>query len=401
MHSHDPHVSAADVFPPTAAALAERIASVRPTDYARTRNALDGAVTRLSPYLTHRFTSLPQVYGEVTARHPLDPQHKLVYEFGWREYFHHVWAFRGNAIFASLHQGLLPDGAYADAMPADIRGGCTGIPVVDEAVRTLYATGYLHNHVRMWLASYVVHLRKVHLRAGADWLYAHLLDGDLASNHLSWQWVAATSSGKPYLFNADNVAKYAPPPWHSAGTAIDTSYDALDAVARRRSPIALTATGDAIDEPPMLQAPPDALEFLLPNDTDAVGRDVWLVHPWALAELPTDLPPGALIIAIALSPWHIRWPWSAKRWQFVGTRQRALSTLAWQGDGASLRRALAGARTVATNADPHYGKLLSELHPGIELRAVAQLFQPVARVCDSFSQWWRATRVDPRCLPRE
>ena len=110
-----------------------------------------------------------------------------------------------------------------------------GIPVIDRAVAELYACGYLHNHVRMWLASYVVHLRKVHWRAGADWLYAHLLDGDLASNHLSWQWIAGTASHKPYLFNADNVARFAPGRWHSPGTAIDRSYEALDAGGAKRA----------------------------------------------------------------------------------------------------------------------------------------------------------------------
>jgi deoxyribodipyrimidine photolyase len=82
----------------------------------------------------------------------------------------------------------------ARELPADIREATTGVPVVDMAVRTLYATGMLHNHARMWLASYVVHVRKVHWRCGADWLYGHLLDGDLASNHLGWQWVAGTGS---------------------------------------------------------------------------------------------------------------------------------------------------------------------------------------------------------------
>jgi len=82
--------------------------------------------------------------------------------------------------------------------------------VIDRAVHQLYTTGYLHNHARMWLASYIVHLRKVHWRVGADWMVGYLLDGDLASNHLSWQWVAATFSNKPYLFNAENVARYVP-----------------------------------------------------------------------------------------------------------------------------------------------------------------------------------------------
>lgn len=188
-------------FEPTLAAATARIAAVRPAAYARTRNAIDGAVSGLSPYITHGFVTLPQVVAAVTARHALDVQHKFVFELGWREYFRHVWAQRGDGILQSLHGGPLPDAAYAREVPVDIRRGATGAPVIDEAVRMLYATGMLHNHARMWLASYVVHMRKVHWRAGADWLYGHLLDGDLASNHLSWQWVAGTGSHKPYPFS--------------------------------------------------------------------------------------------------------------------------------------------------------------------------------------------------------
>ena len=99
----------------------------------------------------------------------------------------------------------------------------------------------------MWLASYVVHLRKVHWRAGADWLVAHLLDGDLASNHLSWQWEAGTGSNKPYLFNADNVARYAPAQWHSAGSVIDASYETLDAMARSPRPLRAAPNTEGVE----------------------------------------------------------------------------------------------------------------------------------------------------------
>ena len=197
-------------FLPTLAAAQARIAAVRPAAYARTRNALDGAVSQLSPYITHGFVSLTDVLAGVAKRHALDVQHKFVYELGWRAYFRHVWQHRGDSILQSLHEGLLPDAAYARELPADIRQANTGVPVVDEAVLTLYATGMLHNHARMWLASYVVHLRKVHWRVAADWLYGHLLDGDLASNHLSWQWVAGTGSNKPYPFNAAPIAPASP-----------------------------------------------------------------------------------------------------------------------------------------------------------------------------------------------
>ena len=201
-----------EIFPPTRQAALERMAAIHPAEYVRTRNDLQGAVTGLSPYITHGLFSLPEVFKAIAQHHPLTVQDKLVFELGWRAYYRHVWTHRSEGIFDSIHDGCLPEAEYARALPADIRQARTGVPVIDMAVRTLYATGYLHNHARMWLASYVVHLRKVHWRIAADWLYGHLLDGDLASNHLSWQWVAGTGSSKPYLFNADNVARFAPPP---------------------------------------------------------------------------------------------------------------------------------------------------------------------------------------------
>ena len=206
-------------LPPTCQAALARAAAVRPHEYARSRNHVQGAVTGLSPYLTHGLLGLPEVLSNLLQREPLAVGHKLVYELGWRAFFRHVWAFEGDGILHSLHTGPLPEGDYANTLPDDIRQARTGVPVIDQAVRTLYATGTLHNHARMWLASYVVHLRRVQWRAGADWLVAHLLDGDLASNHLSWQWVAGTGSHKPYLFNADNVAKYAPALARALGVA--------------------------------------------------------------------------------------------------------------------------------------------------------------------------------------
>ena len=214
-----------------------RLAAVKPDQYARTRNALEGAVTGLSPYLTHGLLSLAEVYRFLNARSPLDAQHKLVFELGWRAYYRHVWAYWGDGIHQSLRPGLLPDEVYSQTMPNDITEARTGIPAIDMAVRSLYETGYIHNHARMWLASCVVHLRKVHWHVGAQWMLGHLLDGDLASNHLSWQWVAGTGSSKPYLFNAENVAKYTPTDWHSPGTVIDTSYETLDKPARGEAPV--------------------------------------------------------------------------------------------------------------------------------------------------------------------
>ncbi|MDZ7589296.1 MAG: FAD-binding domain-containing protein [Rubrivivax sp.] len=382
-------------FEPSLAAARARIAAVRPAAYARTRNALDGAVSQLSPYITHGLVTLADVLAGVGKRHALDVQHKFVYELGWRAYFRHVWQHRGNGILESLHEGLLPDAAYARELPADIRQARTGVPVVDEAVRTLYATGMLHNHARMWLASYVVHVRKVHWRAGADWLYAHLLDGDLASNHLSWQWVAGTGSSKPYLFNADNVARYAPESWHSPGSVIDTSYEALDRMARQsaqsgRGERHVLHGSPSLLEPRLTADPPDELGLTAPDAAAAAGRDVWLVHPWSLGELPASLPADTQVIGVFVADFHRAWPWSERRWHFVGSRMAELASQRWYGDATAIGPALKVARRVRSIGEPHLAPWLARW---AECGAAPALFPPVDRRCDSFSQWWnRATR---------
>ena len=379
---------------PTLAAAQIRIAAVRPTVYARTRNALDGAVSGLSPYITHGFVSLSDVLSGVASCQTIGVQDKFVFELGWRAFFRHVWQHRGNAILRSLHEGPLPDRAYSRELPADIRQGCTGVPVIDEAVHALYATGTLHNHARMWLASYVVHVRKVHWRAGADWLYGHLLDGDLASNHLSWQWVAGTGSSKPYLFNADNVARYAPASWHSPGSVIDMSYEELDDIARQPSPklqYRRSATHDAsqLAESCLGADPPTDLGLITPNTAAVSGRDVWLVHPWNLSALPAQLPADTVVIGVFVADFHRTWPWSDRRWQFVGSRMAELASQCWFGESATIGAALAGARRVRSVDEPHLAPWLARW---AERRAAPALFPIVDQRCDSFSKWWaRAT----------
>ena len=382
-------------LPPTRGAALERIARVQPAVYARTRNHLDGAVTGLSPYLTHGLVTLHEVLAGVLERQPLEVQHKLVYELGWREFFRHAWQHAGNGIFSSLHAGPRPEAAYLPELPVEIREARTGVPVVDEAVRTLYATGTLHNHARMWLASYVVHVRGVHWRAGADWLVAHLLDGDLASNHLSWQWVAGTGSHKPYLFNAENVARYAPPRWHSAGTAIDRPYEALDRVARGLETLQFVppSGANAAAEPVLLQTPPAALG-LQPPGPEAMerlrGRRVWLVHPWALRAPPANLPADTLVMGVFPREHHTAWPWPAARWQWVHAAMVAVAPECWFSGSRELAMALAGAAEVRTVADPHLDGWLPSL---VQADPAPRLFPLVDRPCSSFSQWWtRATR---------
>jgi deoxyribodipyrimidine photo-lyase len=275
-------------------------------------------------------------------------------------------------------------------LPADVAAGCTGVPVIDQAVRRLHADGWLHNHARMWLASYLVHGRKVHWRTGADWLLARLLDGDLASNHLSWQWVAGTASAKPYLFNAENVARHAPPAWHSPGTPLDCSYSALDEHARQ--PRAWPGGDPGSGEPPdwsVSADPPAWLGATAPDAAAVAGREVWLVHPFQLGALPA-LPPDTVVLGVLVADWHRAWPWVPARWDFVGRRLQALAPRCWSGTAADIGRALSAARRVRTVADPHLDPWLRRW---ARVDPAPMLFPPVVRPCHSFSQWWtRATR---------
>lgn len=376
-----------DSWDPTPEAALARLEAIKPSEYERTRNHIEGAVTGLSPYITHGFITLPEVLAQLQRRHKLNPQHKLVFELGWREFFRHAWRHEGDGILSSLHEGPLPDSAYANALPPDIREARTGLAVIDESINALYATGYLHNHARMWVASYIVHLRKVHWRAGADWMVSHLLDGDLASNHLSWQWVAGTASHKPYLFNAENVRRYAPASWRIDGSALDTSYEALDAVARQAGQV--IEPGGALfgtPEPPTASRPALDAGFTPPNRSQVEGRDVWVVHPWCLRAPPA----GTLAVAILDERFHDRWRWSERRWRFVTDRMREITELRWLAVPDTIASALRAAASVSGIDDPHLGSLGQRL----KLSPPETIWPEPGRRQRSFSAWW--SRVSRR-----
>jgi deoxyribodipyrimidine photo-lyase len=382
-----------------------RLAQVQPDTYARTRNALNGAVSGLSPYITHGFLSLREVFAAVQARHPMDTKHKFVFELGWRAFYRHVWAHLGDGIQQSLHPGLLPDAIYQTEMPADVLEARTGVPAIDLAVQALYSTGYLHNHARMWLASYLVHLRKVHWHTAAQWMLGHLLDGDVASNHLSWQWVAGTGSSKPYLFNAENVAKYAPADWHSPGTVIDCSYEALDLRARNATPVNHRVdsrkAGAGMAQPELSVAPADA-RWTLPDAKCVAGRDVCLLHPWSLGAVPRSGNADVLLLGVGFAECHAQMPWSARRWDFVTEGLLSRTSLLWWGRSAQIARALQGARSVGWQSEPHADTALQALQqllqaggeqPVATACAEPPLFEAVQPYCESFSKWWRHTQL--------
>jgi len=175
------------------------IDAIDPVAYAKTRNHLSGAVTKLSPYITRGVITLPAVRNRLLARHSAKDCEKLIQELAWREYFQHVWWEKGDKIFADLRFSR-DDWRHEELVTTLIEGN-TGVEVLDAAIKELYETGYMHNHARMWAASVGCNLAKAHWYNLGRWLYYHLNDGDMASNFLSWQWVAGTSKSVSYTVN--------------------------------------------------------------------------------------------------------------------------------------------------------------------------------------------------------
>ncbi|GAB4472615.1 MAG: FAD-binding domain-containing protein [Anaerolineae bacterium] len=234
-----PHAAAVDDHVPETrggrAAAEDALARIDPAAYGKTRNHLDGAVTRLSPYIRHGVLSLAEVRDAALAQAEAAGAEKLVSELGWRDYFQRVYAAIGEGVWHDREPyktGFTP-ADYSDDLPDDVREGRTGLACIDAFARDLIETGWLHNHARMWLAAYVIHWRRVKWQAGACWFLQHLLDGDPASNNLSWQWVASTFSHKPYIFNRENLERFTAGRYcqtcpHYGGCPFEGDYEALE-----------------------------------------------------------------------------------------------------------------------------------------------------------------------------
>ncbi|MGW8567261.1 cryptochrome/photolyase family protein [Isoptericola sp. NPDC055881] len=169
-------------------------------------------------------------------------------ELAWREFHADVLHHRPDARTRSL-RAVVPEDAWADGAAADDAfdawaAGRTGYPLVDAGMRQLLATGWMHNRVRMVVASFLVKDLHVRWQRGAAHFMAHLVDGDVSQNQLNWQWVAGTGhDAAPYfrVFNPVTQGK---------------KFDPDGVYVRRWVPELRDVAGRAVHEPWRLATPP-------------------------------------------------------------------------------------------------------------------------------------------------
>ncbi|MFS4494472.1 FAD-binding domain-containing protein [Maribacter sp. 2308TA10-17] len=195
------------IFPLSYDEIRQRIRHIDPVKYGSTRNYLNGAVTYLSPYISRGIISTKFILSEVLSRGYKPAQiEKFIQELAWRDYWQQVWITKGEAINKDLKNEQQPVSNIG--IPQAIVVAKTGIEAIDKAIVSFYKTGYIHNHLRMYIAAIACNMGQSHWKAPAQWMYYHLLDADWASNALSWQWVAGANANKKYVANQDNINKY-------------------------------------------------------------------------------------------------------------------------------------------------------------------------------------------------
>ncbi len=211
-------------FPTDYASILSRVENIDPVAYSRTRNFSDGAVTKLSPYISRGVISTKKVLASVLLRgYEPSKMEKFIQELAWRDYWQQIWKVKGELINADLKR-TQPNVVHHEVTSSIINGE-TGIQAIDGSILELVETGYMHNHMRMYVAALACNLSGAHWKNPAKWMYYHLLDGDWASNALSWQWVAGANANKKYYANQDNINKY----WYSnqQKTFLDVPYESF------------------------------------------------------------------------------------------------------------------------------------------------------------------------------
>lgn len=353
--------------------ILQRIDRINPRSYGLTRNYLDGSVTWLSPFITHGIIDTALVARRLLVRYSADQCSKILFELAWREYFHRIWLQQGDAIFENMRvQADTFEGeVFLANPPKALVCAQTGVDVIDESIAHLITDGVMHNHARLWTASVACNIGKSQWLESAKWMHYHLLDGDLASNSLSWQWVAGTFSNKRYIANQDNINKYSRSV--QRGTFLDQKYDTL---ATRDVPAHF---GERAKLHYDLCIP--AAKLVIDNDDTVSVRSLWNLDP-------TWQPNINKKIVFVDEEHHRRWPMSPNRWRFIRHWVGAIPNLEiMSGSTEELTHACRG-KTVYCREYPLASNWFNELTPR------NWLYHCPEKPFNSFFAFWKKVRSD-------
>lgn len=253
-----------------------KIANIDPVKYGKTRNFLWGNVSQLSPYVSRGVISTKQIVDSLLQRGFKTYQiERLLQQLSWRDYFQ-----RTAQKFPNLsEQNVKNDPSHfkSTGIPNAILNAETHIDALDEGIDQLLETGWIHNHMRMYLSMLHTNIARCDWRSGARWMYYHLLDADMASNDLSWQWVCGANSNKQYVANQENINKYAGS--KQGKTFLDVDYDVFSSMPipetlRDTQDLSLTPTAVSIET--LRKSSP----ILSPGEVLPKGVNTVLVYSW-------------------------------------------------------------------------------------------------------------------------
>ena len=183
------------------------------SDYAGARDQPTAdATSRLSPHLHFGEIGPREVWAAVRAQGEetgVFPPHRggqvFLKEIGWREFAHHILYHFPATPRQSLRPEFVAFPWRRDAKHLRAwQRGLTGYPIVDAGMRQLWATGWMHNRVRMIVASFLVKHLRLSWQEGAAWFWDTLVDADLANNTLNWQWSAGCGADAASYFRIFN-----------------------------------------------------------------------------------------------------------------------------------------------------------------------------------------------------
>ena len=175
-------------------------------DFKNNRNT----TSLLSPYIRYRLLSEEDIIKKTLSINSFTKIEKFIQEIYWRTYWK-GWLEHRPEVYDDyltqknkLLQNLSNTSTYKKAI-----NGETNLTFFNDWAKKLKEDGYLHNHVRMWFASIWIFTLDLPWQLGANFFMENLLDGDPASNTLSWRWVSGIQTkGKHYLARKNNIIKY-------------------------------------------------------------------------------------------------------------------------------------------------------------------------------------------------